>query len=306
MQPAAEVLHVPVPGGALHALAWGDAAAPLLVFCHATGMCAELYGSLLAPLGARFRVVAYDARGHGLTDLPTDAAAILDDWLGYRDDLRALLRVLGHGPVLLAGHSLGATVALQAAVETPGLAHGVLLIEPAFVPFRLAADYRAARIAAAARAATTPPANPMADQALRRRAAFPSLAAMRSAYAGRGVFAGWSDSALDAYLAGGTVATAEGVRLACDPAWEASSFRGVSTSLEASMKSCRLPFVLLHGDIGSTVAPDDADAMAAMHPSATVKCLSGTGHFLPVTHPQLVRPWFELPALHQSAALADK
>ncbi len=288
-----ESLHIAISDGSIHALAWGKPDAPLLVFAHATGMCAALYAPLLAPLATHHRVIAFDARGHGQTRLPADPAEIPHEWQLYRNDLKALVAALGGGPALLAGHSFGATVAFQAAIETPGLATAVLLIEPAFIPFRHAA---------AARASGAPIPNPMADQAARRRASYPSLAAMRQAYAGRGVFADWSDAALDAYLAGGTRVTDTAATLACDPAWESSSFRGVSTSLEASMRACRLPFALLHATEGSTVSPEDAATIAALHPDMPVQAFPGTGHFLPVTHPAGVRPFLErLAAAHPGA-----
>ena len=40
---------VDVPGGRIFTLQWGDG--PLLVFTHATGMCARTYLDLLEPLG---------------------------------------------------------------------------------------------------------------------------------------------------------------------------------------------------------------------------------------------------------------
>lgn len=277
--------HVAVPGGRIFTLQWGEG--PLFLFAHATGMCARLYVDLLRPLGAKFRVVAFDARGHGRTELEADPAAIPVDWHIYRQDMKALLDALGGGPVRLAGHSFGATSAFETAVENPGLASSVTLIDPPFIPFAEASAYRAVREASGA------PSNFMADRAARRRGSFPSLAAAREAYHGRGVFADWSDSALDAYLEGGFLPDGEGVRLACSPAWESTSFRGVSTTLEDSMKACDFPFTLLCASDGSTVPEREEQLIAAMHPDATVLRFPGTGHFLPVTHPDLVRPYLE-------------
>ncbi|MFN3370467.1 MAG: alpha/beta fold hydrolase [Sphingomonadaceae bacterium] len=274
---------VPVPGGRIFTLSAGHG--PLLVFAHATGMCARAYLPLLGPLAAWFRVVAYDARGHGATELPADPAHVPADWLVYRADLAALVAALGGGPVHLVGHSMGATMAFEAAVEQPGLASSVTLIDPPMIPFAEAARWRAARDAEA----EVP--NPMAAQAARRRATFPSRAAARGASRGRGVVAGWSEEELGASLGGGLRPEGEGVRLACAPAWEAATFRGVSTTLEASFRAARLPFALLMAGEGSTVPPAEEAAVRAMHPSAPIRRFPGTGHFLPVTHADLVRPW---------------
>lgn len=282
-------IFVDLPEGRMFTLQWGEG--PLLLFAHATGMCARTYLELLQPLGARYRVVAFDARGHGRTTLPADPADIPTDWKPYRRDLVALAHRLsadaGGGPVRLAGHSFGATSAFEAAVDTPGLASSVLLIDPPFIPFEQVQLYRGN------------PAAPhhMAEQAARRRGHFPSRDAAFNAYHGRGVFTGWPDRALADYLQGGTLpepgpGTETAVRLACTPAWEATSFRGVSTTMQHSMEACGIPFTLLCAEIGSTVPASAEAEIRRLHPEATIRRFPGTGHFLPVTHPELVRPYF--------------
>ncbi|MGL6043688.1 MAG: alpha/beta fold hydrolase, partial [Sandaracinobacteroides sp.] len=278
-----EQVFVPVPGGRIFTLQWGRG--PLLVFTHATGMCARIYLELLWPLGGRFRVVALDARGHGRTELAADPGVIPVDWEIYRADLVALVDALGGGPVLLAGHSFGATASFEAAVETPGLATAVCLIDPPFIPFLHAGAYRSVR------SADSLPDNPMADQAMRRRGHFPDAGAVRAAYRGRGVFKGWPDSALEAYLEGALLPDGTGVRLACAPAWEATSFRGASTSFEGSLAACRLPFTIVAASNNSTLPAEEEAMIRSSHPQAKVVRISGTGHFLPITHPDAVRPY---------------
>jgi pimeloyl-ACP methyl ester carboxylesterase len=238
-------------------------------------------------LGRAFRVVAVDARGHGRTELPVTPGDIPTDWKPYRADLAALVQALGGGPALLAGHSFGATVSFEAAVQTPGLASAVCLIDPPFIPFAHAGAYLSARDADGL------PLNPMADQAQRRRGWFPSVDAARDAYRNRGVFQGWPDTALEAYLKGGLLPDGDGVRLACTPGWEATSFRGVSTTFQASLAACRIPFSLVAASDGSTV-PAEEEALIRAHPYASaVARIPGTGHFLPVTQPDAVRPYLE-------------
>lgn len=279
---------VPVPGGRIFTLQWKPEAdgAPLLVFTHATGMCARVYSELLAPLADRFHVVALDARGHGRTELEAAPGRIPADWLPYRHDLVALVEALGGGPVFLAGHSFGATVSFEAAVETPGLARAVCLIDPPFIPSDHVAAYRAARDAGH-------PPNHMADQAERRRDRFPNRAAARHSYHGRGVFRGWPDAALDDYLAGGLLDDGDGVRLACAPGWEATSFRGVSTTFTESLGRADFPFTILAAGEGSTV-PENEEVRIRANPHVHFRRFPGTGHFLPVTHPDLVRPYLAL------------
>lgn len=254
---------------------------PWLHFAHATGMCARLYADMLAPLVGRFRLIASDARGHGASPLSADPAA-LTSWRIYADDLAALLDAVDPGaPWLLAGHSMGGTVSAMVAAARP--VAGLALIEPAFVPFALAADYEAAR------AAGSPPPNPMADQAVRRRSAFASRDAARAAWVGRGVFASWSDATLDAYLDGGLRDDGDGVVLACAPAWEAATFRAVSTELEAALAAHAGPLTLLAGGMGSTVQPADFATIAALPNIVAAELIADADHFVPTARPDRAR-----------------
>lgn len=268
-------------------LEWlGDAARPWLHFAHATGMCAELYARLLAPLAADFNIVASDARGHGRSTLPAEPAE-MTTWHVYQDDLAALLATYDAPAWVLAGHSMGASVSIELAARTPALATAVVLVEPAFVPFDGAASWRAGG------------ANPMAEQAARRRDRFASVAEARVQWHGRGVFRGWDDTDLDAYLAGGLRGDGDEVVLACAPAWEAATFAAVTSDVEAAVRDWRGPLALLHGTRFTTVTQADADAMAGL--GAAVTRIDGASHFLPLEHPQAVRAAIRAAAAGTSA-----
>ena len=76
-------------------------------------------------------VIGYDARGHGESD-PAPAGA----GYGYpelRGDLAAVIdEQAGGGPVLLAGHSMGAHTAVGFALEDPARVAGLVVIGPAY------------------------------------------------------------------------------------------------------------------------------------------------------------------------------
>lgn len=281
------------------ALAWdaAPAGAPWLHFAHATGMHAGLYARLLAPLADRFRIIASDARGHGRTAalMPGDPPGERVEWDVFAADLLAIVDTVDPAaPWLLAGHSFGGTVSLLAAAARPDRVAGLVLLDPPFVPFETA---RAA-------AATVPP-NPLADKAGRRRADFPDTATARAAFAGRGVFANWSDADLDAYLADGLRATADGVRdgdtpkgvtLACSPAWEAAIFRGVSPRFEASLARLDRPFAVLAAEIGSTMQASELALIAAHRRCVSARRVAETTHFLPLEAGDAVRAAIDLVA----------
>ncbi len=268
--------------GPVSALVWEEAGttAPWLHFAHATGMNAQLYARLLEPLSDRFRIVASDARGHGRTDLPADPAA-LGSWQIFAADLDALLATVApEARWLLAGHSMGASVSALLAARQPSRAARLVLADPAAVPFGVAAAFDAAR-----RSGSSLP-NPMAEQAARRRPDFGSTAEARAAYAGRGMFAAWSDADLDAYLAGGLRLLPDGgVRLACTPAFEAATFSSVTTELEPALVALRCAFVVVAAETGSTVHDADLATIAALpHCLSALRVVPST-HFVPLEAP---------------------
>lgn len=272
-----ERISIATPAGPVSALAAGHG--PRLHFAHATGMNAALYGRLLAPLADDFAVIASDARGHGFTGLDRDPAH-LASWDDFAADLNRLLDVIdAGGHWLLAGHSMGAAVSLLAAAAQPGRVAGLVLVDPAMLPFDIAAMVRAG--------ADIP--NPMADQAARRRGQFPSRADAYAAYHGRGVFKSWADADLEAYLDGGLIETGDGVALACAPAFEAATFRAVSPRIEPALAAIACPFILLAGEHGSTVRDAELAQFAAHPMCLRAERIAGTSHFLPLEQPELVR-----------------
>ena len=280
--------------GPRSALVWDTAAGtPWLHFAHATGMHAGLYARLLAPLAERFRIVASDSRGHGRS--PGGPVGDTTEWEVFAADVLAVTdAVAPDAPWLLAGHSMGGAVALLAADARPDRVAGLVLLDPPFIPFA---------IARAARAAGQTIPNPMADQAGKRRADFPDVETARAAYAGRGVFRSWSDADLDAYLADGLLPVVGGVTLACAPAWEAATFRGVSHRIEAALARLDKPFALIAGALGSTVPEAEFEIFAAHPRCVSAQRLPETTHFVPLERGDAVRAAIVAVAEASSGAL---
>ena len=269
--------------GIVSYLAWDTAPpdAPHLHFAHATGLNAQTYVPLLARLAGRFRVRAWDARGHGRTTLPADPAD-LATWETYVADLARFLEALGEGPVLLAGHSMGATASSEVLATRPDLAVGLVAVDPPMVSPETAASIDATR---AAGGQIDPE---IALRAGRRRADWPDRASVRAAYLGRGAFQSWPDAWLDGYLDGGLVETATGMSLSCTPAWEAATFRAVSTTIWQRMAQLRQPMTLLRATIASTVSPEAPATLSRLAPHVRQHVVEGASHFLPMEHPDIV------------------
>lgn len=126
--------------GAAHV---GLGAGEPLVLLHGVGMRLEAWGPQLAALAETHRVIAADLPGHGESrPLATDAGlADFVAWAGI------LLNDLGCGPANVAGHSMGALIALGLAVTRPAQVLRVALLNGVF---RRAAEARNAVIARAA------------------------------------------------------------------------------------------------------------------------------------------------------------
>src|SRR5687768_18034798 len=103
----------------------------------------------------QFRVIAYDARGYGRSTLPLSAS--------YSNalDLRNLLRYLGASPATIVGCSLGATIALDLAIEFPESVTSLVLVNGGLngyvtAPDSYAQDWTAALAAIRAGGPTRP------------------------------------------------------------------------------------------------------------------------------------------------------
>lgn len=99
----------------LHYTLDGPAGAPVLVLAHGLGLAAGMWDAQMAALAARFRVVRYDARGHGASSVPSGASTIDD--LGR--DAVALLDHLRLSRVHFCGLSLGGMTAMWLGVHAP-------------------------------------------------------------------------------------------------------------------------------------------------------------------------------------------
>jgi pimeloyl-ACP methyl ester carboxylesterase len=105
---------------------------PPIVLCH--GITATrhsvIHGSRRLER-AGHTVVSYDARGHGESDPAPPGTGY--EYSELRGDLAAVIEErTGGGPVLLAGHSMGAHTAVGFALEDPGRVAGLVVIGPAY------------------------------------------------------------------------------------------------------------------------------------------------------------------------------
>lgn len=99
-----------------------------LVLAHGYVASKEMWDAQIGPFSERYRVVVYDARGHGETEAPPvdDAGYTLDTLV---DDQKALMDHLGIEEAHVGGLSLGGMIAMRFALKFPKAVRALLLCD---------------------------------------------------------------------------------------------------------------------------------------------------------------------------------
>jgi 3-oxoadipate enol-lactonase len=100
----------------------GPEGAPWLVFSNSLLTDMTLWDDQVVAFGDRYRILRYDQRGHGGTEVPP-AATHLDELAA---DAAALMRHVGAARAVFAGVSMGAATALLLAAREPALVSAVI------------------------------------------------------------------------------------------------------------------------------------------------------------------------------------
>ena len=95
----------------------GKEGAPWLVFSHSLACSVRMWDGQIAALKDRFRVLAYDTRGHGQSAAPKGAYTLE----GLADDLHALLKALNIASAHFCGLSMGGMIGQTFAIKYPGI-----------------------------------------------------------------------------------------------------------------------------------------------------------------------------------------
>jgi pimeloyl-ACP methyl ester carboxylesterase len=237
-------------GLTLAASVWGNPTGPPLVLLHGIGSRAESWLPVADGLGARFRVIALDLRGHGMSTHP-ESGYLLPD---YASDLGAAIDAFELERPLLLGHSLGSLVALTFAAENPGRLGRIVAEDP---PLR-----------------TRPDVLPAFDGWQRLNAApIPEVAAW---------FAGehptWTSEECRR-RAEAICGTHPAVFAELRAEAESNLASGRVERLD-TLSTIATPILVVRGDpaLGSMTTPDDARRLAATVPNALVVVTPEAGH----------------------------
>jgi pimeloyl-ACP methyl ester carboxylesterase len=238
------------------AAAHGSEAAIPIVLLHATLSASSQLVGVAGLLAARGPVFALDRRGSGGSPLRTPQP--LDVGVQVAD-VQALLDAEGIAAAILAGHSYGGVVALEAAARLPGRVSGVVAWEPPYGPL---ADARTrARFATVARAT---------KRAHETGGAIGAAAAFLDGISGEGAWQGLPHRTR-AFL------TAQG-----DGAYVDATLAGLDAGRLAGIVA---PVTVLTGTASALFYGPIARAVAERIPGARLVTLEGLRHSAPITDP---------------------
>jgi pimeloyl-ACP methyl ester carboxylesterase len=269
--------------GEVAALDFGDKSRPVdVLFAHANGMNAMAYRALLGPLSLTLRIVAVDLRGHGASRLPADPKGRVS-WSDFRDDILALIKATSDAPMILSGHSMGATASLLAAAKAGDMVKGLVLLDPVILPHWAMVLAKAPWLVGGIWRRM-----PLTKGALNRRAVFDSFGAAFNAYRGRGAFRTWPEIMLADYVAAGFHDREDGkIELNCSTAWEAANFAAQANDPYAALRQTTCPIHILRAEHNSpcNLRPGRLRRL----PQVKLETVAGTTHFLPMERPDIVR-----------------
>jgi magnesium chelatase accessory protein len=251
-----------------------SARAPQILLLHGTGASTHSWYRLVPLLARQAGVVAVDLPGHGFSDPARGDGATLG---GMARGIAALMRQMDLQPGVLLGHSAGAAIAVQMALdsEARGQAHAapalVISLNGALLPLHGLAGQVFSPLAKLLAA------NRLVPRLFSWRAA--DKARVRRLVASTG-------SSLDD----------EGValygRLVSDPAHVAGALAMMANwdlrALAARLPQLRTPLHLLVAESDRTLPPSQTQRLAALLPRSGLSTLPALGHLAHEEDPQRV------------------
>lgn len=254
-------------------------AAPVIHFAHGNGFCARMYEPLLSKLLDRFALMLHDAQGHGDSD---DGLA----FSGWNETGRHIVTSIElHRPtwqngnpnrkLIGGGHSFGAINTWLAASEKPQLFSALWLLDPVLMSPNLLRVFAVTEKLGIARNA------PLAKQAMVRGCEWQSRDAAWTYFYQRGIFKGWEDAALNAYLDHALLTHADGrLTLKCPPWMEAAIFASAPKDMWRRLKSIRLSVQVLFGDQTYGFIEKNLRSAARYNPNMRIHQVHGNHCFM--------------------------
>ena len=233
---------------------------PKLVLLHGVGMNKSVWAPEVNILSKSFDVVIYDMWGHGESDLPSSELDLRD----YTKQLVDLLAELDIDSAFVAGHSMGALIAIDFAINNPDTCLGVCALNAVFN--RSAEQSAAVKKRAVDLAAGGVSVN--LDETLERWFGQPGTHKFPEAET-----------------------LSRELLLDVNPKGYAAAYSVFANSDKAhvqSLATLKTPALFFTADGDPNSTPEMSSAMAALAPNGSSKVLTGHRHMMTLTAPEEV------------------
>lgn len=232
----------------------GSADAPVVLLGSSLGASHAMWGPQRDVLAEHFRVVAFDHRGHGGSEVPPGPYTI--DELG--GDVLELLDTLGVDQASYVGISLGASVGLWLAENAPDRFHRFALLCPPSNPAESAQMWT--------------------DRAAQVRAE--GTQAIADATLGRWFLPEFTDTATIRQMLLDT--PDEGYAACCEAL--------ATTNLLPKLSTVTAPVLLIAAEHDTSVPPETVVPLATQIPGARLEIIENAAHLVSFSHPDVINP----------------
>jgi pimeloyl-ACP methyl ester carboxylesterase len=216
---------------------------PLLHFLHGNGFCTRMYEPMLSQLCAHFDLWLCDAQGHGDSDHG-------GRFVGWNRNAELAMEALDHEgqafasvPHHAVGHSFGGVLTALILGEQPTRFSKAVLLDPVLFTPTMIMGMSMGEVTGVIKH------TPLARAARGRRRHWASRDEAFAQLHNRGVYKGWTDEALQAFVTHALKPAADGgVELKCRPSREADIFSSSPERLWSLLGRVRTPTLVLHAD----------------------------------------------------------
>lgn len=244
---------------------------PLLHVLHGNGFCSRMYQPLLEMLSAHFDLFLSDAQGHG----DSDHGGAFIGWNQSAEEAQnafeAHRSLFGHVPCYGLGHSFGGVLTALINSQSNSPFEKVVLLDPVLFTPSLLASMQLLTLLGLYKN------NPMAKKARRRKQSWANQQEAWDYFYQRGLFKGWHDSALVAYLEHALEEKDQALHLKCHPSREADIFASYPKGLWRALKKPCSPTLLVIAENTYGFVQTSALRFAKQNPSVTLDTQQG-GH----------------------------
>ncbi|MNQ50947.1 2-succinyl-6-hydroxy-2,4-cyclohexadiene-1-carboxylate synthase [compost metagenome] len=244
---------------------------PLLHFLHGNGFCGRTYAPLLQRLNENFDLWLCDIQGHGDSDHG-------GRFLGWNRNAELAVEAFdvgrgqfGEVPRLAVGHSFGGVLTSLILARHPQLFNRAVLLDPVIFTPAMVGVMAFSEVLGLHRRTT------MATRARARRSQWADRLAAWNGLHGRGIFKGWTEEALQAYVDHALKAVDNGVELKCRPSREAEIFSSFPKRLWPSLGRITVPTLILHGQHSYPFVAKSVARLTALNGHVSAQVVEG-GH----------------------------